>query len=393
MDAEAVPLRLVEWNVAMSLQSKTHLLTALKPTVAILPESAHPDRTWSALEAIGATSVQWVGGNANKGLLAVACDGWDLRIDDNYDPGYQWVMPLHLFGPMNLRLLAVWDMGKRGSGYESARKLGACRASLEHYSAFLSGECDLAIISGDFNNSVHWDTPMKTIKFGDFMDQIADRGFVSAYHLHHGFARGAEQHPTLWWTRNAEKTYHIDYTFVSDPEAVESVIIGRHQDWLAHSDHSPMIVDIRIRPSTQVRTAAPERPTIRAPRPLLGEPPTPTPRTRAATTDLPRLGARMRFELERGELNDMLCGVNGVGWQQTLRPTYVTAEWRLGRLAEVRVWGPRVLKDDRVGTRMLDHVWHDVKGSGPVKLIDLPPLVASRIRAHAREEGLSLPSE
>lgn len=151
---EPVSVRLVEWNVAMSLQSKTHLLVPLKPTVAILPESAHPDRTWSALQAIGATSVQWIGGNANKGLLAVAFDGWNLRIDDNYDPGYQWVMPLHLSGPMNLRVLAVWDMGNRGSGYESARKLGACRASVEHYSAFLSGECDLAVISGDFKNSV-----------------------------------------------------------------------------------------------------------------------------------------------------------------------------------------------------------------------------------------------
>jgi hypothetical protein len=69
---DTIPVRLVEWNVAMSLQNKAQLLAELKPTIAILPESAHPDRTGRALEAIGATSLQWIGNNPNKGLLAAA---------------------------------------------------------------------------------------------------------------------------------------------------------------------------------------------------------------------------------------------------------------------------------------------------------------------------------
>jgi hypothetical protein len=28
-------------------------------------------------------------------------------------------------------------------------------------------------------------------------------------------------------------------TFVSRPEAIESVAVGSHEDWLAYSDHSP----------------------------------------------------------------------------------------------------------------------------------------------------------
>ncbi len=60
------------------MQRKAHLLATLSPTIAILPESAHPDKTRSALEAIGATkssaSIQWIGSekNVNKGLSAVA---------------------------------------------------------------------------------------------------------------------------------------------------------------------------------------------------------------------------------------------------------------------------------------------------------------------------------
>jgi hypothetical protein len=190
--------------------------------------------------------VQWIGGNSNKGLSVVAFSGWQLRIDEAYDPGYQWVMPLHLTGPRYIRLLAVWDMNHRGTGHDSARQFGACRASIPHYQEFLSGQADLVLISGDFNNSVYWDKPTKRAKFGDFMDQLEARGFVSAYHFHHKCDRGAEPDPNLWWTRNIDKPYHIDYTFISRSDAVDAVTVGTHAEWLAYSDHSPMTVDLRV---------------------------------------------------------------------------------------------------------------------------------------------------
>jgi len=232
----------------MSLQTKARHLAKLNPTVAILPESANPDKTGQALKDIGATSLpQWDGANPNKGLLAVAFDGWELRVDDSYDRDYQWVMPLHLTGPRNIRLLAVWDMSSRGRGYESARQLGSCRASMDHYEGFLSGSSDLTVISGDFNKSVIWDYPKKRTKFGDFMDQLEARGFVSAYHHTHPVCRrGKEPDPTLWWMRNVGKPYHIDYTFVSRPEAITAVTVGSSDDWLAHSDHAPMTVDLQL---------------------------------------------------------------------------------------------------------------------------------------------------
>jgi hypothetical protein len=46
--SEVISIRLVEWNVAMSLHKKARLLAKLNPTVAILPESANRDRTCSS---------------------------------------------------------------------------------------------------------------------------------------------------------------------------------------------------------------------------------------------------------------------------------------------------------------------------------------------------------
>lgn len=234
----------------MALHRKAHLLEGLAPSIAILPETAHPDKTRGVLQAIGATksptSIQWIGANVNKGLSVVAFDGWDFRLDEDYDEGYEWVMPVHVIGPRRIRLLAVWDMGKRGNGYESARILGSCRASLSRYGEFLKGDADLTVISGDFNNSVYWDTPEKASKFGDFMDDLESRGFVSAYHFKRRCGRGAEPEQTLWWRKNVDASYHIDYTFVRPGDAVEAVAVGSYEDWITYSDHPPMTVNLRL---------------------------------------------------------------------------------------------------------------------------------------------------
>lgn len=354
----------------MSLQSKAHLLAGFRPTIAVLPESAHPDKTGPALTAAGATSVQWIGGNPNKGLMVATFGDWTARIDEWYDPGYQWVMPVHIEGAALIRMLAVWDMNHRGSGHESARQQGSCRASMQHYAPFLAGPCDLSVITGDFNNSVYWDSGKSTNRFGDFMDQLERAGFVSAYHVYQRCARGAEPHPTLWWTRNPDKPYHVDYTFVSPPDAVAAVHLGSHDHWLAHSDHSPATVDLRVpcrgavTPARLVHT----RPTMIAA--------APDPAARPVQRAAPRPNGLVHFDLEAGALPDMTCGNDGVGFQQAFRPEYFTATWSAGELVEVRIWGPRVLKDGSTGKRMLDRCWR----RRPIDVTELPAPVQAQIQ-------------
>lgn len=44
VSGDQITVRLVEWNVAMSLHTKADLVARLAPDIAVLPESAHPDR-------------------------------------------------------------------------------------------------------------------------------------------------------------------------------------------------------------------------------------------------------------------------------------------------------------------------------------------------------------
>jgi len=190
---------------------------------------------------------------------------------------------------------------------------------------------------------VYWDKPTKRAKFGDFMDQLEARGFVSAYHSHHRSERGAEPHPTLWWMKNTDTTYHIDYTFVSRPDVVDGVTMGTHADWIAHSDHGPMTVDLRVgphgphqelaaNPVVERRDDGKELTSIDDSR--LHEPSHPP--MREEQTNL------VHIPIDPGTLPDMSCGVNGQPFVQMFSPTYFTAQWIGGVVVEIRIWGPRV---------------------------------------------------
>ena len=59
-------MRIVSWNCAMGFSKKRHLIEALKPDVAILPETSerHIKETEARFKA-------WVGTNPHKGLGVV----------------------------------------------------------------------------------------------------------------------------------------------------------------------------------------------------------------------------------------------------------------------------------------------------------------------------------
>jgi exodeoxyribonuclease III len=73
-------------------------------------------------------------------------------------------------------------------------------------------------------------------------------GMESAYHEFFGDTQGAERHPTLWFRKNKDNPYHVDYVFMSRPllSKLRTVVVGRCDDWLTSSDHAPVLVEIDL---------------------------------------------------------------------------------------------------------------------------------------------------
>jgi hypothetical protein len=65
----------------------------------------------------------------------------------------------------------------------------------------------------------------------------------SVYHRDAVNAQGAEPTKTYFHTRNLRFGHHIDYAFLSD-DIPADLRVGGSEDWLGHSDHRPLILDI-----------------------------------------------------------------------------------------------------------------------------------------------------
>jgi exodeoxyribonuclease III len=234
-------MRIVIWNCNMALAAKMPAVMALNPDVAVISECADPTKRSDAVPGVQ-TSV-WVGENSNKGLGVFSfSDRHQLRLCPSYDQGIRWVAPVHVEGMDNFRLLAVWA---RSEHYRKSTP-GPVLQAMDCYRSFLADGPSL--MAGDFNHNRIWDRAGSSNNHQSTVDRLRDEhGLVSLYHHCTGEAQGNESTPTIYWMKK-EKSYHIDYCFV--PEVWRSrsmtLTVGKREDWLAHSDHMPLLLDVDL---------------------------------------------------------------------------------------------------------------------------------------------------
>ena len=101
------------------------------------------------------------------------------------------------------------------------------------------------VVMGDFNSNKKWDgKPGRGQRnHSSVVQMLAEVGLCSAYHHKQNEAQGEESIPTFFLHRHANKPYHIDYAFVS-PERIRDCYIETTTNWLAISDHRPLILEI-----------------------------------------------------------------------------------------------------------------------------------------------------
>jgi endonuclease/exonuclease/phosphatase family metal-dependent hydrolase len=99
-------------------------------------------------------------------------------------------------------------------------------------------------VAGDFNDNACWNRPGRA-GFDTVIAQLAALGYRSAYHRARDVPFGGEAEPTLFWRdRRADGPgYHVDYCFLSDGLIDVRVEVGSPGEWLALSDHVPLVVE------------------------------------------------------------------------------------------------------------------------------------------------------
>lgn len=211
----------------MAYAKKRHLIESLRPDVVILAEVSQKAVTEST-----APFKAWIGSNPNKGLGAIGFTERNYESHDA-DPRLPWHLPFTVDG---LNIIGLWAHVRD----KDLKYVRVTHQIVDRHRDFLERAPSLLI--GDFNSSANWDRLHTGRNHSMLVEKLERFGRHSAYHGQEKTAQGAERHPTFFATRNIEKPHHIDYAFAGRLAA--SVAVGRPDDWLEHSDHMPLIVDI-----------------------------------------------------------------------------------------------------------------------------------------------------
>jgi exodeoxyribonuclease-3 len=240
-------MRLVVWNCNGGLPGKFSLLDALRPDIAVIPEASAPERMARPLEGRPITSA-WIGRSPVRGLGVYGFAPWTVELAAALEPRLEWVLPIRVSGPARFNLLAMWAMHNRARvTYPIGPKRYQVLQGLDHYAPVLGG--DRLVVAGDFNNNVTWDKPGRPSNHRATVEQFAQLGLVSAYHVARNVDFGAEPEPTMYWRDRTEKgpRYHIDFCFLPRDwmRADTTVEVGAFASWISYSDHVPLVISLR----------------------------------------------------------------------------------------------------------------------------------------------------
>ena len=234
-------MKLIAWNCHQSFRTKAEKVLLKQPDVLVLPECEMPDRIQA--KGIEFSDSHWVGDNKNKGLVIFTFNGWEIEALQEVSPRIPYVIPVRIQKEgFSFILWAVWSQKPERHDNRGVQMWKA----LSSYSAHLSE--DRIIIAGDFNSSSIWDRDGRESNHSNIVSQLGRHGIKSLYHEFWKEQQGSETRPTLLFTYNEEKPFHIDYCFGSDwfVQRMTSITVGKAGDWLKLSDHMPLEVEFQL---------------------------------------------------------------------------------------------------------------------------------------------------
>jgi exonuclease III len=231
-------MRLVVWNIRSGTDRKWAALTSMKPDVAVLCEAAQRPKSLAA-PALGEPDLywEWEGTNPNKGL-AIASWGSPMRRLDTTKSIGRWSIAAKIG---KVTVVGVWSCPLTSGAYA-----GEVGRALEAFADPLASS-DQCVVAGDFNVSGRHPS------FDALRRRFEALGMVSAYHQATDDPFGWESTMTWHARHDAERSYHIDFVFVSTAFArsITNVEVRSPELMIATglSDHSPIIVDFDETPS------------------------------------------------------------------------------------------------------------------------------------------------
>jgi exonuclease III len=233
-------MKFATWNCSGALHKKHQKLLTLDADLMVIQECSKPDI--EQFRRSEGWSSWWVGSNPiKKGLGVLVKAPWVVRKAEALTP--KWTGKVVIDGPASIELFPVWAHMSKSPSKEYIEQVHLLLDIIEQ-----TPLSPLAIVVGDFNSNSIWDSSYRLNNHTAAVGRFRKLGLESAYHEFFEDSQVAERHPTLWFRKNKDNHYHIDYAFLSRPllSKLRNVVVGPCDDWLSFSDHAPVLVELDL---------------------------------------------------------------------------------------------------------------------------------------------------
>ena len=209
--------------------------------IQVIQECEHPDKLVFDETIPKPNDSYWYSDGGKKGRGLFSYSDFKFELLPNFNPEFRYILPFRVTGSgQTFTFFAIWAMNNKEK--REARYIGQVWFAINHYKDLLGNS---TILIGDFNSNKIWDYKDRVGTHSDVVNRLADKDIHSVYHKHFDMEQGKEKHPTFFLQKNKDKPYHIDYCFTSSDilKKVKNVEVGTYDNWIEHSDHSPLIVE------------------------------------------------------------------------------------------------------------------------------------------------------
>ena len=230
-------MKIVTWNCNGAFRNKFKNILDFKADLYIIQECENPAETKHIDYQEWAKNYVWIGDTKNKGIGIFASPKIELEKLDWSNKFKDHTVKHFLPCKINhdFIILGVWTHRNNSPNFGYIGQFWK-------YLQVNKDKLNNTIIAGDFNSNSIWDEWDRWWNHSDVVNELKEIGIESFYHKFTGEQQGKETNPTLYFQRNTNKPYHIDYVFGTQhfSNKIKRIEIGRTDKWLNISDHMPV---------------------------------------------------------------------------------------------------------------------------------------------------------
>jgi len=243
-------MKIVSWNCRCGFSEKKALyIDKYAADIYVIQECTNKDV--EILKNFKNYSI-WYGDNIDSEYgIGIFSNTFRIEILPEMNPGFRYVIPFRICDEnTSFVLFAVWTKDRD----KNNKKIEYTEPTWEalNYTVYKDILNKPVILAGDFNSNNYWDKQYKQKKVpshNDIINKLKEYNIESAYHLFFNCENGQEKDSTLLWQMDKNKTFHIDYCFISRFFEIINVQIESTEEWEKSklSDHCPLIVDVEVK--------------------------------------------------------------------------------------------------------------------------------------------------